>query len=125
MNVSEAWILEIMLEIRTARSTGISHKLHANLDGMFDGSKRQVLLEVMIKDLREITKYAQKSKTGITLKNIHIYRMEYLLFEFKYIIDIVSSLLVHLNIPHAFTSGGMKSVSDYISLFNDRIVLIY
>ena len=31
------------------------------------------------------------------------------MIEFKYIIDNVPSLLVHLDIPHAFTSGGMKS----------------
>lgn len=30
--------------------------------------------------------------------------------EFKYIIDNVEMLFVHLDIPHAFTSGGMESV---------------
>ena len=45
--------------------------------------------------------------------------------EFKYIIDNVPSLLVHLDIPHAFTSGGMKSVLDYINRFRDKIIHIH
>jgi sugar phosphate isomerase/epimerase len=34
-------------------------------------------------------------------------------------------LLVHLDIPHAFTSGGMKSVIDYINLFSDKITHVH
>jgi len=33
---------------------------HANLNGMFYGEKRKVLLDNMIKSLREIVSYAQK-----------------------------------------------------------------
>jgi hypothetical protein len=46
------------------------------------------------------------------------------MIEFKYIIENVPSLLVHLDIPHAFTSGGMKSVLDYINTFRDKIIHI-
>jgi sugar phosphate isomerase/epimerase len=45
--------------------------------------------------------------------------------EFKYIIDNVASLFVHLDIPHAFTSGGMKSALDYINTFRDKIIHIH
>ncbi|MDQ6668607.1 MAG: sugar phosphate isomerase/epimerase [Thermoproteota archaeon] len=45
--------------------------------------------------------------------------------EFKYIIDNVASLFVHLDIPHAFTSGGMKSVLNYIKTFGDKIIRIH
>ena len=45
--------------------------------------------------------------------------------EFKYIIDNVDSLLVHLDIPHAFTSGGVKSILDYIFIFKNRIIHIH
>jgi sugar phosphate isomerase/epimerase len=45
--------------------------------------------------------------------------------EFKYIIDNVNSLFVHLDIPHAFTSGGMKSVIDYIYTFKDKIIHVH
>jgi sugar phosphate isomerase/epimerase len=45
--------------------------------------------------------------------------------EFKYVIDNVPGLFVHLDIPHAFTSGGMKSVIDYINTFRDKIIHIH
>ena len=45
--------------------------------------------------------------------------------EFKYIIDNVGSLFVDLDIPHAFTSGGMRSVIDYLSTFKYKIVHVH
>ncbi|MFL6358825.1 MAG: sugar phosphate isomerase/epimerase family protein [Nitrososphaeraceae archaeon] len=51
--------------------------------------------------------------------------MEYTTYEFKYIIDNVTTLFVHLDIPHAFTSGGMESVIDYINTFRDKIIHIH
>ena len=40
--------------------------------------------------------------------------------EFKRIIDNVDPLFVHLAVPNKFTSGGMKSVLDYINTFRDK-----
>ncbi len=34
-------------------------------------------------------------------------------------------MLVHLDVPHAFTSGGMDSVFEYISTFRDKIIHIH
>jgi sugar phosphate isomerase/epimerase len=45
--------------------------------------------------------------------------------EFKYIVDNVDGLLVHLDIPHAFTSAGMQGIIEYIHSFRDRIVHIH
>jgi sugar phosphate isomerase/epimerase len=124
--VRQGWILEIMREIRTARKIGIDLiKVHANLNGMFYGNKRQTLLDNMIKSLREVIRYAERSNARIMLENVPISNGIHNVYEFKYIIDNVNSLLVHLDIPHAFTSGGMKSVLDYISIFKDRIVHIH
>jgi sugar phosphate isomerase/epimerase len=55
--VRHAWILEAMREIRTARKIGINLiNVHANLNGMFYGEKRYVLLDNMIKSLRDTQK---------------------------------------------------------------------
>ena len=124
--VRHAWILEAMREIRTARKIGINLiNVHANLSGMFYGEKRYVLLDNMIKSLREIIRYAERSNIKVMLENVPLSNGIHSVNEFKYIIDNVDSLLVHLDIPHAFTSGGMTSVLDYISIFNDRIVHIH
>ena len=114
--VRHAWILEAMREIRTARKIGINLiNVHANLNGMFYGEKRHGLLDNMIKSLREIISYAERSNIKVMLENVPLSNGIHSVNEFKYIIDNVDSLLVHLDIPHAFTSGGMKSVLYYIS----------
>src|SRR5438094_6078617 len=57
--VRHAWILEAMREIRTVSKVGIDLiNFHANLNGMFYGEKRKILLDNMVKKPprdREIT----------------------------------------------------------------------
>ena len=111
--IRHAWILEAMREIRTAKKVGIDLiNFHSNLNGMFYGEKRKMLLDNMIKSLREIGRYAEKCKVHMMLENVPYSIGIHDLIEFKYINDNVPSLLVHLDIAHAFTSGGMKSVLD-------------
>jgi len=124
--VRHAWILEAMREIRTARMVGIDLiNFHANLNGMFYGEKRKILLDNLVKSLREIVRYAEKSKVHVILENVPLSNGIHDVVEFKYIIDNVASLFVHLDIPHAFTSGGMKSVLNYINTFGDKIIHIH
>lgn len=124
--VRRAWILEAMREIRTARNLGIDLiNFHANLNGMFYGEKRIKPLDNLITSLREIVVYANKLNVQVMLENVPFSKGIHDLYEFKYIIDNVDSLLVHLDIPHAFTSGGMKSVFDYINTFREKIVHIH
>jgi sugar phosphate isomerase/epimerase len=115
-----------MKEIRTAEKLGIDViNFHANLNGMFYGEKRKILLDNMVKSLREIVRYAEKLKIHVMLENVPLSNGIHDVVEFKYIVDSVSSLFVHLDIPHAFTSGGMKSVIDYINTFREKIVHIH
>jgi sugar phosphate isomerase/epimerase len=124
--VRYAWILEAMREIKTARKIGIDLiNFHANLNGMFYGEKRKILLDNMIRSLREIVRYAHKYKMQVMLENVPFSHGIHNIDEFKYIIDNVNSLFVHLDIPHAFTSGGMKSVIDYIYTFKDKIIHVH
>jgi sugar phosphate isomerase/epimerase len=124
--VRHAWILESLREIRTAKSIGIDLiNFHANLNGMFYGEKRQALLNNLIKSLREIVTYAKKSKVKVMLENVPFSNGIHNIDEFKYIIDNVASLFVHLDIPHAFTSGGMRSVFNYINKFEEKIIHIH
>jgi sugar phosphate isomerase/epimerase len=124
--IRDAWILEATREIRTAKGIGIDLiNFHANLNGMFYGERRKVLLDNLIKSLREIVSYAEKFKVKVMLENVPLSNGVHDIHEFKYIIDKVASLSVHLDIPHAFTSGGMKSVIDYISTFREKIIHIH
>ena len=124
--VSQAWILEALREIKTAKRLGIDLiNFHANINGMFYGEKRKVVLDNMIKSLREIVSQAKKHKVDVMLENVPLSNGIHSLSEFKYIIDNVNGLFVHLDIPHAFTSGGMASVIDYINTFGDKIIHIH
>jgi sugar phosphate isomerase/epimerase len=124
--IRDAWILEATREIRTAKEIGLDLiNFHANLNGMFYGQKRKVLLINLIKGLREIVSYAEKLKIAVMLENLPLSNGIHTVNEFKYIIDNVSSLSVHLDIAHAFTSGGMNSVVDYISTFREKIVHVH
>ena len=124
--VRHAWILEAMREIRTVRMVGIDLiNFHANLNGMFYGEKRKILLDNLVRSLREIVRYAEKRKIKVMLENVPLSNGIHDVVEFKYIIDNVASLFVHLDIPHAFTSGGMKSVLNYINTFGDKIIHIH
>ncbi|MFL6473305.1 MAG: sugar phosphate isomerase/epimerase family protein, partial [Nitrososphaeraceae archaeon] len=98
---------------------------HANINGMFYGEKRKLVLDNLVKSLREIVSQAKKYKLDVMLENVPLSNGIHNIDEFKYVIDNVPTLFVHLDIPHAFTSGGMASVIDYINTFRDKIIHIH
>ncbi len=124
--IRNAWINESIREIRMARKLGIDLiNFHANVNGMFYGEKRKTVLDNLIKSLRGIVSHANESNVNVMLENTPLSNGIHNVDEFKYIVDNVPNLFVHLDIPHAFTSGGMKSVIDYINTFRDKIIHIH
>lgn len=125
--IRQAWILEAMRNIKACRQVGIGLvNFHSSLNGgMFKGEKRRRLLENWIKSLREIVRYADSYGMQIMLENVPLSKGVHKLEEFKYIVENVDGLLVHLDIPHAFTSAGMQGIIEYIHAFRDRIVHIH
>src|SRR5919199_2216205 len=68
--IRHAWILEAIGEIKTARRMGINLiNFHANINGMFYGEKRKLVLDNLVKSLREIVNYAKKSNVDVMLEN--------------------------------------------------------
>jgi sugar phosphate isomerase/epimerase len=125
--IRHAWILEAIREIKTATKIGIELiNFHANINGMFYGEKRRKLvLDNLVKSLREIVSHAKKYKVQVMLENVPLSNGIHNIDEFKYVIDNVDMLFIHLDIPHAFTSGGMESVIDYINTFRGKIIHIH
>lgn len=125
-HIRHAWIMEAIREIRIAREVGIDLiNFHANINGMFYGEKRKIVLDNLVKSLREIISHAKKSNVDVMLENTPFSNGIHNVEEFKYIVDNVAALFVHLDVPHAFTSGGMKSVIDYIQTFRDKIIHVH
>jgi sugar phosphate isomerase/epimerase len=124
--IRHGWILEAIREVKTATKMGIDLiNFHANINGMFYGEKRKLVLDNLVKSLREIVNQAKKHKVDVMLENVPLSNGIHSVDEFKYIIDNVDMLSVHLDIPHAFTSGGMSSVIDYINTFRDKIIHVH
>ena len=125
--IRQAWILEAMKNIKACKQVGIDLlNFHSNLNGgMFKGEKRQRLLENWIKSLREVIRYADSYGVQIMLENVPLSKGIHKPEEFKFIVDNVDGLLVHLDVPHAFTSEGMEGIIRYIHLFRDRIAHIH
>jgi sugar phosphate isomerase/epimerase len=82
-------------------------------------------LDNLIKSLREVVGQAKRYKVDVMLENVPLSNGIHNVDEFKYIIDNLATLFVHLDIPHAFTSGGMTSVIDYIKTFREKIIHIH
>jgi endonuclease IV len=93
---------------------------------MFCGdNKKRIVLDNLIKSLQAIISQIKRSddynNIQIMLENVPvsssgIRRID----EFKYIVYNVPGLNVHLDIPHAFTAGGMQAIIDYIKAFREN-----
>jgi endonuclease IV len=69
--IRHAWILEAIREIKTARKMGIDLiNFHDNINGMFYGQKRKIVLDNLVKSLREIVNQAKKYKVDVMLENV-------------------------------------------------------
>ncbi|HMH09636.1 MAG TPA: sugar phosphate isomerase/epimerase family protein [Candidatus Nitrosopolaris rasttigaisensis] len=125
--IRQAWISEAIEEAKLAKELGIHViNFHSSAKGMFFGERRKMILDNWIKSLHEIISHTKRLGVQIMLENVPnsssgIHKLD----EFKYIIDNVQGLNVHLDIPHAFTSGGMQAITDYIRTFREKIVHIH
>ena len=83
------------------------------------------VLDNWICSLQEIISYARKLNMAVMLENVPSSNGIHKVNEFRYIIDNVPDLKVHLDIPHAFIAGGMHEILEYIRTFQDKIVHIH
>ncbi len=124
--IRHAWISEAIEEANLAKELGIYViNFHSSSKGMFFGERRKIILDNWIKSLHEIISHTKMFGIQIMLENVPNSSRIHKIDEFKYIIDNVQGLNVHLDIPHAFTLGGMQAITDYIRTFREKIVHIH
>ncbi|MBE44677.1 MAG: hypothetical protein CMO16_05835 [Thaumarchaeota archaeon] len=125
-SVRRGWILESKKFIKVAKKLGLTLlNFHANTNGMFFGRNRKIILDNWVRSLREIVPYAKDMNVELMLENMPRGRAIHTLDEVEYITKYVPELQIHLDIPHAFSSGGIKSVQNYIRTFRERIAHIH
>jgi sugar phosphate isomerase/epimerase len=126
--VRKAWIEEAKKAILLCSELGIKLvNFHAHSNGMYMKSEKgkKIILRNIITSLKEIVKFGHEYGVDVMLENMPD-RGEIRDFEdFKYVIDRVPGLKVHLDIGHAFINGGMKSVENYIKTFRGKLYHIH
>lgn len=124
--VREGWIAESKRILDTSHKLGLELvNFHANTNGMFVGRKRKILLDNWVRSLREIVSYASELNIEVMLENMPKGGSVHALDEYGHIVRNLPKLKVHLDVAHAFTSGGMTALLEYITTFKERIVHVH
>jgi sugar phosphate isomerase/epimerase len=127
-NVRTGWIDECKKIIDAASALKISLvNFHSHSRGMVGRSDKTIkkTLDNCIDSLKELSEYAKRKNIQLMLENAAEKGEIVDLKNFKYIIENVPGLKVHLDIGHAYIHGGMKNIRDFIITFNENIEHIH
>jgi len=120
------WIEEGKKYIETAYALDIKLlNFHAHTGGMLlevDKFKKQVL-DNFVDSLEELMAYAKPFGIKLMIENMPSKSMK--LKDFKYVMNRLPGLGMHLDVAHAFVTGGMKTVLDFINTFKNRLLHIH
>lgn len=122
------WLEEVKKIITVASKLNVKLvNLHSHSRGMYtryDRNKKQIL-DNWVKSLIELVDYGKRYNAEIMFENAGEKGEITELKDFKYIVDRVPDLKVHLDIGHAFIFGKMKNVDKCIETFRNRIEHIH
>jgi sugar phosphate isomerase/epimerase len=128
VSVRKGWLEECKKIIRLCNELGITLlNFHSHSNGLFMSDKKgkKIILNNFVKSLKELVAYGKKYDVEIMLENMPDKNEIIDIKDFKYIIDRVPSLKVHLDVGHAFIFDKMKGVENYIKTFKNKIVHIH
>ena len=126
--VRQGWIEEGKKIIRLCNDLGIKMlNFHSHNRGLYitDKGGRIILLNNFVKSLKELVEYGKKYNVEIMFENSAEKNEITDIKDFKYIVDRVPGLKVHLDVGHAFLYGGMKNVEKFIETFRSKIVHVH
>lgn len=126
--VRRGWVEEAKRSINVIKSLGIGkinfHFYSIGLTKMYKPYHKQILTNI-ITSLREVVNYANSKKLTVILENSPIKKSVVGIKEYKFVIDNVPSLKLHLDIAHAFIENGMTGIKEYILIFKDKLEHIH
>lgn len=125
--VRRSWVAEAKMCIDIGHMLGAKIiNFHSHSMGMMTRSKRKkIILNALIKSMKELVRYARKKKMKVVLENAAERGEITEHKDFKYVIGRVPGLYVHLDIGHAHLQGGMKGVEKFIKGFRKKIIHIH
>lgn len=122
--VRKGWVEEGKLAIDAAKSLNIDkinfHFYSIGLTEDFKPYHRQIIGNI-VKSLREVASYATSKKITVMLENAPAKRYVVGIKEYKFVIDSVPKLKVHVDLGHAFIENGMNGLKNYLTTFKDRL----
>jgi sugar phosphate isomerase/epimerase len=126
--VRKGWIAESKKKIRIAKELGIKKicfHSHSRAISKFYRNYKKLLLDNFVLSLKELVKYGKKLGIMVMLENA-TEKGEITEFkDFKYIVDRVPGLKVHLDVGHAFMHDKMKNIKKCIETFGKKIEHIH
>lgn len=128
-DVRKYWVKEAKIAMKTASDLGCTKfTVHYTSSIYFVGENQTLVKKILdnyIKSLKELVKFANTLNIQLMLENAALERREVHLKNFSYIIDNVPGLKVNIDISHAFLSGGMQLIADFIKHFGKKIIHLH
>jgi sugar phosphate isomerase/epimerase len=128
-HVRQGWVRESEKAIDIASELGIK-LVNFHFDSvpsmlMKESRTRKKILDNYVKSLNELVAYGKGRGVGVMLENGASSKDFSDVATYRYVVDKVKGLGVHLDVGHAFIHGGMKNVLKFISTFKKRIVHVH
>ncbi|MDE1825307.1 MAG: sugar phosphate isomerase/epimerase [Candidatus Micrarchaeota archaeon] len=127
--VREGWIAEGKEMIHVAASLNIKllnfHFHGGEGQSMQTKFGRDIFVSNFTDSMLELSRFAKKSKVTLMLENVPLQRNGPTIKEYSQVIENTQGLMVHLDIAHAYTEGGMKMIREYVERFSDKIAHLH
>jgi sugar phosphate isomerase/epimerase len=128
-SVREGWVRTGEEAIDVAKELGIK-LVNFHFDSipsmlLRDRKTRRKILDNYVRSLTELVAYGKGLGVGVMLENGASNAIFSSVATYKYVVDRVEGLGIHLDVGHAFIHGGMKNVLGLISTFKKRIVHVH
>lgn len=126
--IRKGWIEEAKRNIDIAKELYIKkinfHFYSIGLVKTYKNYHKEILNDI-VKSLKEVVNYANSKNITVILENAPIKRSVVGINDYKFVIDNIPKLKVHLDIAHAFVENGMKGIKDYLFTFKNKIEHIH
>lgn len=120
--IRQAWVEEAKLCIDAAKALDIEKiNFHFYSMGLENKPYQKEILRNIIKSLKEVVLYSNSKGIIAFLENTPNKKSLVSIREYKFVIDNVPKLKVHLDIGHAFIENGMIGIKDYIFAFENKL----
>lgn len=127
--IREMWVEEAKKAVDVAQALEINLlNFHFNLPYsiyMTKPATKKQILDTFVKTMKELVRYGKPRNVNIMLENTPIRKEVASFQDYAYVIDKTPALGAHFDVGHAFKTGGMKYIVDYIHKFGKDMLHVH